>query len=111
MRRGISLVKAAAEAPQPAAAFVADAARLPVRDHAADLVTAFMCLHDFDGMTAAVPGAGRTLAPGGRFAVAMLHPVFTAHLTGAYADEQPYVLTVGRAGQTMTYPGRHRPLT
>jgi hypothetical protein len=70
-----------------------------------------MCLHDFDEMTAAVAEAGRILAPGGRFAVAMLHPVFTAHLTGAYADEQPYVLTVGRAGQTMTYPGRHRPLT
>lgn len=106
-----ALVKAAAEAPQPGTAVVADAARLPIRDHAADLVTAFMCLHDLDDMTTAVAEAGRLLAPGGRFAIALLHPVFTARLTGTYADEQPYTLTVYRAGQTMTYHGRHRPLT
>lgn len=105
------LVKAAAEAPQPGTAVVADAARLPIRDHAADLVTAFMCLHDFDDMTVAVAEAARILAPDGRFAIALLHPVFTTRLTGTYADEQPYTLTIDRAGQTMTYHGRHRPLT
>jgi ubiquinone/menaquinone biosynthesis C-methylase UbiE len=105
------LVKAAAEAPQPGTAVVADAARLPIRDHAADLVTAFMCLHDFDDMTAAVAEAARILAPEGRFAIALLHPVFTARLTGTYADERPYTLTIDRAGRTMTYYGRHRPLT
>jgi SAM-dependent methyltransferase len=105
------LVKAATDASQPGTAVVADAARLPIRDHVADLVTAFMCLHDFDDMTAAVAEAGRILAPDGRLAIALLHPVFTARLTGAYADEQPYTLTVDRAGQTMTYQGRHRPLT
>lgn len=105
------LVKAAAEAPQPGTAVVADAAKLPIRDHAADLVAAFMCLHDFDDMTAAVAEAARILAPDGRFAIALLHPVFTAGLTGTYADEQPYTLTIDRAGQTMTYHGRHRPLT
>jgi SAM-dependent methyltransferase len=105
------LVKAAAEAPQPRTAVVADAAKLPIRDHAADLVTAFMCLHDFDDMTAAVAEAARILAPDGRFAIALLHPVFTTRLTGTYADEQPYALTIDRAGQIMTYHGRHRPLT
>jgi len=105
------LVKAATEAPQPGTAVVADAAKLPIRDHAADLVVAFMCLHDFDDMTAAVAEAARILAPDGRFAIALLHPVFTAGLTGTYADEQPYTLTIDRAGQTMTYHGRHRPLT
>jgi SAM-dependent methyltransferase len=105
------LVKAAVEAPQPGAAVVADAAKLPVRDHAADLVTAFMCLHDLDNMTAAVAEAARILAPDGRLAIALLHPVVTARLTGAYADEQPCTFTVDRAGQTMTYHGRHRPLT
>ena len=105
------LVKAAAEAPQPGTAVVADAAKLPIRDHAADLVTAFMCLHDFDDMPAAVTEAARILAPDGRFAIALLHPVFTTRLTGTYADEQPYTLTLDRAGQTMTYHGRHRPLT
>ena len=105
------IVKAAAEAPQPGTAVVADAVKLPIRDHAADLVTAFMCLHDFDDMTAAVVEAARILAPDGRFAIALLHPVLTTHLTSSYADEQPYILTIDRAGQTMTYHGRHRPLT
>jgi hypothetical protein len=70
-----------------------------------------MCLHDFDDMTAAVAEAARILASDGRFAIALLHPVFTTRLTGSYADEQPYALTIDRAGQTMTYHGRHRPLT
>lgn len=105
------LVKAAAVAPQPGTVVVADAARLPIRDHAADLVTAFMCLHDFDDMTAAVAEAARILAPDGRFAIALLHPVFTTRITGSYADEQPYALTIDRAGQAMTYHGMHRPLT
>jgi SAM-dependent methyltransferase len=105
------LVKAAAKAPQPGTAVVADAAKLPIRDHAADLVIAFMCLHDFDDMPAAVAQAARILAPGGRFAIALLHPVFTTRLTGTYADEQPYTLTIDRAGQSMTYHGMHRPLT
>lgn len=105
------LVKAATEPPQPGIAVAADAARLPIRDHAADLVTAFMCLQDFDDMTTAVAEAGRILVPNGRFAIALLHPVFTARLTGAYADEQPYTFTIDRAGHTMTYHGRHRPLT
>ncbi len=105
------LVKAATETSQPGTAVVADAARLPIRDHAADLVTAFMCLHDFDDMTTAVAEAGRILTPDGRLAIALLHPVFTARLTGTYADEQPYTLTVDKARQTMVYQGRHRPIT
>lgn len=105
------LVKAAADAPERGIAVVADAAKLPIRDHAADLVIAFMCLHDFDDMTAAVAEAARILAPDGRFAIALLHPVFTSRLTSTYADEQPYTLTIDRAGQAMTYHGRHRPLT
>jgi ubiquinone/menaquinone biosynthesis C-methylase UbiE len=105
------LVKAAAKAPQPGTAVVADAAQLPIRDHAADLVIAFMCLHDFDDMTAAVTEAARILSPDGRFAIALLHPVFTMRLTGTYADEQLYTLTLDRAGQAMTYHGMHRPVT
>jgi SAM-dependent methyltransferase len=70
-----------------------------------------MCLHDFDDMIAAVAEAARILSPDGRFAIALLHPVFTTRLTGTYADEQPYSLTLDRAGQAMTYHGRHRPIT
>jgi SAM-dependent methyltransferase len=50
---------------------IADAARLPFAGESADLVIAFMCLHDFDDMSAAVAEAARILTPGGRFAVAL----------------------------------------
>lgn len=39
------------------AAIVSDAARMPFPDESADLVIAFMCLHDFDDMSAAVAEA------------------------------------------------------
>lgn len=105
------LVKAAAEAPPAGAVVVADAARLPIRDHQADLVIAFMCLHDFDDMAAAIAEAARVLAADGKLAVALLHPVLTARLARTYAAEGPYTLAVEKAGQVMTYQGRHRPLT
>jgi SAM-dependent methyltransferase len=107
-----AMVKAAVDAPQACAAVVAEAVMLPLRDRAADLVIAFMCLHDLDDMRAAVGEAARVLAPGGRLAVALLHPVVTARLAGAYAAERRYsVDTVEKAGLAMTYEGLHRPLT
>jgi SAM-dependent methyltransferase len=106
------MVKAAVEAPRACAAVVADAVMLPLRDREADLVIAFMCLHDFDDMTAAVEEAARVLAVGGRLAVALLHPVVTARLAGTYAAERRYTVdTVEKAGLAMTYEGLHRPLT
>jgi ubiquinone/menaquinone biosynthesis C-methylase UbiE len=106
------MVKAAADASQLGAAVVADAAMLPLRDREADLVIAFMCLHDFDDMRAAVGEAARVLTAGGRLAVALLHPVVTARLAGTYAVERRYSLdTTEKAGLSMTYEGLHRPLT
>lgn len=91
---------------------VADAVKLPLRDRAADLVIAFMCLHDFDDMSAAVGEASRVLAPGGHLAVALKHPHVTAKLAGTYAAERRYTAdTMRKAGLTMTYAGLHRPLT
>ena len=106
------MVKAAAGASRACPAVVADAATLPLRDREADLVIAFMCLHDFDDMRAAVGEAARVLAPGGRLAVALLHPVVTARLAGTYAAECRYAVdTPQKAGAVMTYEGMHRPLT
>lgn len=106
------MVRAAVDAPKACAAVVADGVMLPLRDREADLVIAFMCLHDFDDMGAAVGEAARVLAAGGRLAIALLHPVVTARLAGAYAAEQRYTLdTVEKAGLSMTYEGMHRPLT
>jgi SAM-dependent methyltransferase len=105
-------VKAAVDAPEACAALVADAALLPLRDCEADLVIAFMCLHDFDDMPAAIAEAARVLVPGGRFAVALKHPAVTAKLVGGYAAERRYTAeTVKKAGLAMTYEGFHRPLT
>ncbi len=60
-----ALVKAALTHPRSAPAIVADATRLPFPDGSADLVIAFMCLHDFDDMSVAVAEAARILTPGG----------------------------------------------
>jgi SAM-dependent methyltransferase len=106
-----ALVKAARSHPRSAPAVVADATKLPFPDGSADLVTAFMCLHDFDDMSAAVAEAARILRPGGRFAVALHHPFVTARFAGAYLAEQRYTLTVQRDDASMTYEGTHRPLT
>jgi SAM-dependent methyltransferase len=105
-----ALVRAALSHSQSAPAIVADATRLPFPDESADLVTAFMCLHDFDDMAAAVAEAARILTPGGRFAVALHHPFVTARFAGTYLGEQRYTLTVQRNDESMTYEGTHRPL-
>jgi ubiquinone/menaquinone biosynthesis C-methylase UbiE len=106
-----ALVNAALTHPRSAPAVVGDATRLPFPDGSADLVTAFMCLHDFDDMPAAVAEAARILAPGGRFAVALHHPFVTARFAGTYLAEQRYTLTVQNNDTSMTYEGTHRPLT
>ena len=105
-----ALVKAALTHPRSAPAIVADATRLPFPDGSADLVIAFMCLHDIDDMSAAVAEAARILTPGGHFAVALHHPFVTAKFAGTYLAEQRYTLTVQNNGASMTYEGTHRPL-
>ena len=104
------LVKAALIHPHSAPAIVADATRLPFPDESADLVIAFMCLHDFDDMPAAVAEAARILTPDGRFAIALHHPFVTAKFAGTYVTEQRYTLTVQNNEASMTYEGTHRPL-
>jgi SAM-dependent methyltransferase len=105
-----ALVKAALTHPHSAPAVVADATRLPFPGASADLVIAFMCLHDFDDMPAAVAEAARILTPGGHLAIALHHPFVTARFAGAYLAEQRYTLTVQRDEASMTYEGTHRPL-
>ena len=63
------LAAAAATLPPAPAAVVSDVARLPFTDGSFDLVVAYMCLHDIDGMTDAIREAARVLQPGGRLAV------------------------------------------
>src|SRR2546423_606342 len=54
---------------------VADAARLPFDDGAADLAIAFMSLQDVDDMPGAIHEAGRVVERGGAFCLSIVHPV------------------------------------
>src|SRR6202035_5147258 len=53
---------------------VADAARLPFDNGAADLAIAFMSLQDVDDMPGAIREAGRALERGGAYCLSIVHP-------------------------------------
>jgi len=103
-------VRAAATHPEGHPVALADVVRMPLADDAADVAIAFMSLHDFDDLPAAVAEVARVLIPGGRFCIALLHPALTARLVDSYAAERRYSFTVQNAGLEMTYEGTHRPL-
>jgi len=103
-------VRAAATHPEGHPVALADAVRMPLADDVADLAIAFMSLHDFDELPAAVAEVARVLVPGGRFCIALLHPALTARLVDGYAAERRYSFTVQNAGLEMTYEETHRPL-
>ena len=65
---------------------VADAARLPLDDGAADLAVAFMSLHDVDDMPGAIREAGRVLERGGAFCISIVHPINSA---GRFESRDP----------------------
>jgi ubiquinone/menaquinone biosynthesis C-methylase UbiE len=106
----LTSVRAAATHPEGHPVAIADAVRLPLPDDVADVAIAFMSLHDFDDVCAAVAEVARVLSPNGRFCVALLHPALTARMVDGYAVEQRYSFTVENAGLQMTYEGTHRPL-
>ena len=94
----------------------ADAGRLPFTDGAFDLVLAFMSLHDMDNPGAAIAEAARVLAAGGRLAVAIVHPIASAHLGRDRGEHRPYFDVartedeVSRDGIAFTFHQVHRPL-
>jgi SAM-dependent methyltransferase len=100
----------------------ADATRLPMADGAADLVVAFMSLHDMDDMAGAVREIGRVLRPGGRLCLAVMHPINSG---GGFRGEDPDAefalvgdhfaarrgsLPAEKDGLRMTFEVMHRPL-
>jgi len=120
-----ALTQACVHHPHGHPGMVGDAARLPVRGGVADLVVAFMSLHDVDDLDGAVAEAARILRTGGRFHLAIVHPINSAGtfadepaadvapfvIAGSYTDTFCYVDGVNRDGLTMTFHGCHRPLT
>lgn len=117
-----SLVDAARQADPLMDIRLADAGALPLGDACADLAIAFMSLHDIDVMADTVREVARVLASGGRFCVAIVHPINSAGrfettaadapfaISGSYLSTFDYADTVVRDGRTMTFHGQHRPL-
>jgi SAM-dependent methyltransferase len=116
------LVAAARDFTPSVAAEVADAATLPLPDACADLVVAFMALHDVEDLDGAVREVARVLVPGGRLCLAIVHPMNSAgrfdgeeanapfRIEGSYLARFDYADHLERDGLTMLFHSRHRPL-
>jgi SAM-dependent methyltransferase len=117
-----SMVAYAREADPDGEYLVANGAELPFADGSADLVVAFMSLQDMDDPEGAVREAWRVLEPGGRFCLALVHPVNSAGkfasdeedadfvIRDSYFERRRYVDTIEKDGLVMTFTSDHRPL-
>jgi SAM-dependent methyltransferase len=117
-----ALVAAARDYTPSVSAEVADAAALPLPDACADLVVAFMVLHDVEDVHGAIREAARVLEPGGHLCLAIVHPINSAgrfegetadapfRIRGSYLARFDYSDRAERDGLTMVFHSRHRPL-
>jgi SAM-dependent methyltransferase len=117
-----TMARRTAEAGGLAGVLCADATALPVPDGAADLVVAFMSLHDMDDMAGAVREIGRVLRPGGRLCFAVVHPLNEAGgfrseapdagfvIAGDYFERRRTRFSTAGSGLAMTFEAMHRPL-
>ena len=117
-----TMVRLAVSHPAAPPAVLADAAALPFRDEAFDLVVAYMCLHDMDQMPRAVAESARVLERGGRLCLAIPHPVNSAGsfqsrdeaalfiIAGSYLDPAPDDWVLERGGIRVAFHSEHRPL-
>jgi SAM-dependent methyltransferase len=114
-----TMIAAAKDADPDGDYVLADAARLPFGDGHADLVISFMSLMDVDDMPNAVRELARVLEPGGKLALAVVHPINSGHevdrvhpddrlvLTEDYFDRRRYSDTIERDDLRMTFESRH----
>jgi SAM-dependent methyltransferase len=98
------------------------AAELPFDADAFDLVIAFMSLQDMDDPEGAVREAWRVLEPGGRFCLALVHPLNSGGkfetddedspfvIRESYFERRRYVDRLERDGLEMTFTSYHRSL-
>lgn len=117
-----SMIEAARDFDPATDVRLGDATALPLDDACADLAIAFMSLQDINDMPAAVREAARVLQPGGRFCVAIVHPINSAGtfeqasadarfiVQGDYLGAFRYADAVERDGLAMTFHSEHRPL-
>jgi SAM-dependent methyltransferase len=95
---------------------------LPFEDGSFDLVAAFMSLQDMDDPDGAIREAARVLASGGRFCLAVVHPLASAGqfdggepsspfvVEGSYLERSWYSDSFARDGLTMTFVSERRPI-
>ena len=100
---------------------VSHASHLPVASGTADLAVAFMSLQDIADLEAALAEVARVLVPGGRFCIAIAHPIRSAgHFASKQADSgfsltsyfesRPWPWRSQHTGLHLELPGIHRPL-
>jgi SAM-dependent methyltransferase len=116
------MVSRAARRAEVGRALVGDASRLPFPDSTAELAVAFMSLQDMDDLATAVAEAARILRPGGRFCLAVAHPIRSAggfdskdpdsafRIAGSYFERRPWPWRHSHSGMTISIPSEHRPL-
>jgi SAM-dependent methyltransferase len=90
-----------------------------LEDGASDLVVSFMVLMNVDDLAGVVREAARVLEPGGRFCIAITHPINTAgefetsEPESAFVIREPYFeahrkdLQAERGGLTMAFVDLH----
>jgi len=120
--RSAAMLEYAREADPELDMLRADAAALPIEDGAADLVVSFMSLMNTDDLDGAVREAARVLGGGGRYCIAITHPLNTAGaftsrepdapfvIEGSYFERTQKEVPVERDGLEMTFLDAHRPL-
>lgn len=101
---------------------LASASELPFETDSFDLVIAFMSLQDMDDADGAVREAWRVLEPGGRFCLALVHPINSGGkfetdeeespfvLSESYFEQRRYVDRIEKDGLEMTFTSDHRSL-
>ncbi|MGH2726961.1 MAG: class I SAM-dependent methyltransferase [Actinomycetota bacterium] len=117
-----TMIAHAKEANPDVQLLVADAAALPLGDSCSDLAIAFMSLQDVDDLERAVRETARVLDPGGRFCLAIVHPINSAGHFEDTEDESPFIIPTSyldpyfyedvleREGVSTTFASIHRPL-
>jgi SAM-dependent methyltransferase len=117
-----SMVSYAREADPEGEYELASGSELPFADGFVDLVIAFMSLQDMDDADGAVREAWRVLEPGGRFCLALVHPINSGGtfetdeedspfvLRESYFERRRYVDRIEKDGLGMTFTSDHRSL-